>query len=269
MNRIAVIIPACIQVPEILDRFRENLRTLRHDSISRLIVLCNRLSLMHAEPLQAILSGEVTCPVEVVHDKERSVAGAWNRGIEIAMSHGIGIFLISAIDVAFHPTTIDELIRFGVDHPETPLWSATAHEDSRISTHRSVDACDFSCFMLRAATIRRHGWFDKEYKPAYFEDNDYVTRVVLDGFRPQQVLKARHTHQGSLTIKLDAEMAHHVRHWFGINEKRFMSKWRARSDRYDEISNSCWPTPFNSGKPTHWWPEQCRENYSCSSGIHE
>jgi len=266
---IAIIVPACLQVREIFEILRENIRSFRHDAVRTIIVLCNRLSLMQPSTLESLLSLEVGLPVQVVADKERSVAGAWNYGIELALKAGLEQFLITAVDVAFTRSTVDKLLEFGRSHGETDIWSGTETtlSDDGGQSHR--DACDFSCVMLRRGTIERHGWFDKEFKPAYFEDNDYVTRLVLNGNIPKQLLDARHFHQRSLTVRLDPEMAHHVGHWFGTNEARFHAKWRSKIDDYRLIAEICFKTPFNSGKPTNWWPEQMKVGYSPSAGIHE
>src|SRR6266850_7229285 len=82
---IAIIVPACLQVREIFEILRENIRSFRHDAVRTIIVLCNRLSLMQPSTLESLLSLEVGLPVQVVADKERSVAGAWNYGIELAL----------------------------------------------------------------------------------------------------------------------------------------------------------------------------------------
>lgn len=269
MKQVSIIISACIQIPALFDRFRENLRSFQHDRVGRIIVLCNRLSLMSAASLEAFLSTDVKCPVQVIHDKERSVAGAWNRGVEIAREARFDTHLITAVDVSFTQSTMTQLTHFEERHPEADIWSSWASQEIAAPGIESTDGCDFSCFMIRNRTIDTYGWFDKEYKPAYFEDNDYVTRVVIGGGAPKCAVAARHNHQGSLTIKVDPEMAHHVRHWFGINHGRFCAKWKTKTDNYSAIPNVCHKTPFNSNKPITWWPEQDRPGYSPAGGIHE
>lgn len=268
-NSVAVIIPACLQVQEILNKLCANIRTFPGRDIAQIILLCNRLSLMSPESLRILLSRVATCPVRVICDAERSVAGAWNRGIQLAMADGLESFLITAVDVAFSQNTLCELIRFGEMHPDVSVWSSSTEAcDNSINTE-CVDGCDFSCVMLRQSTVDMFGWFDKEYKPAYFEDNDYVTRVVVGGGSAKKVVRARHIHEGSLTIKADHEMAHHVAHWYGTNEARFMAKWGHKTDDSEEIRSMCYKSPYNSGKPLSWWPEQDRAGYSVSGGMHE
>lgn len=267
--QIAVIIPACLQQPALLHQFRENLRVLHHDAIARVIVVCNRLTLMQVPALEALLAQDLQSPIQVLHDKERSVAGAWNRGIELAMDAGISAFLVTAVDVELPTKTIDLLLRFGETRPDVGVWSSTPNQELSDCRDECVDRCDFSCFMLRKSTIERHGWFDKEYKPAYFEDNDYAVRLVLGNQPAQQVIAARHRHEGSLTIKLDSEMAHHVQSWFEKNRARYIEKWKVLTDNYLQICQLCHTTPYDSKRPLSWWPEQERAGYSPSGGIHE
>jgi hypothetical protein len=266
---IAVIVPVCLQVTPMLDRLRSNLCTFRHEAAARFVVLCNRLTLMSAPALEAMLTADLSAPVQVVHDRERSVAGAWNRGIELAAEAGLDPYLITAVDVAAGTGMIDALLHFGERRPDVPVWSSTASAKLAGAAEESLCRCDFSCFMLRRSTIARHGWFDREYRPAYFEDNDYGTRVVLSGLEPRQVLAARHLHEGSATIKVDPEMAAHVRHWFGHNQERFRAKWGTLSDDYPTIRRKCHGTPFGRGRALTWWPEQDREGYSASAGIYD
>jgi GT2 family glycosyltransferase len=167
------------------------------------------------------------------------------------------------------PDTIGCLLDFGNRHPEVAVWSATANDELRSCAAESVAGCDFSCFMLRRKTIEQHGWFDREYKPAYFEDNDYVTRVILGGGQVAKVVRARHQHDRSITIREDREMAHHVNHWFGHNRGRFLAKWRNLTDDYCQIPKACHASPFNTGRALHWWPEQDRNGYNVAGGIHD
>ncbi len=269
MSSLSLIVPVCLQVPAVLQELRRNLKTWQGGGLREILILCNRLTLMPREALQQILCAESPLPVRVIHDKERSVAGAWNHGIRLAVLGGADHFLITAVDVAFRTNTASVLSAFGERYPEIDLWSSTANNELENLFEESVDRCDFSCFMLRFNTIEKYGWFDREYKPAYFEDNDYVTRVVLGGGHPKQVRLARHVHTGSLTVRNDPEMAHHVNHWFGINSARFHTKWGVKTDDYKTIASVCNRTPNNSGRPLSWWQEQDRLGYEPDGGIHE
>jgi len=89
-----------------------------------------------------------------------------NRGIELASADGFQQFLITAVDVSFTRSTVDALLAFGDAYPQVDIWSSAAQDDPSDPALKSVPHCDFSCFMLRDSTIQRHGWFDREFKPA-------------------------------------------------------------------------------------------------------
>ncbi len=55
--------------------------------------------------------------------------------------------------------------------------------------------------------VAHRNMFDPNFRPAYFEDNDYYARVVLGGGRCRVVHAAQFFHHGSMTIKEDPEMA--------------------------------------------------------------
>lgn len=251
-----------------LDEFVSNLKSFRHDRLSRVYILCNRLSLMSPDDLRRRLEESCGVSPEVVHDKERSVAGAWNRGIELATADGLSTFLITSVDVRVRDQAIDRLLAFEEARPDVALWSGSA-DRGPVPKDELDDACDFSCFMLRSRTIETHGWFDREFTPAYYEDNDYVTRVVLGGGTPKKLLHAKHDHAVSLTIRADLDAARHVRLRFPHNKERFLQKWGAKTDSYSELCERCYSSPFQSGRILSWWPEQDREGYSPSGGIDE
>lgn len=269
MNEIAIIIPACIQNHDLYRMFCDNLKTFDHDAIGRIYVLCNRLTIMDSISLELLLQRKTSSPVEVICDKERSVAGAWNRGIQLAIEAGFTTFMVTAVDVAMTVSTINSLIRFKEAHPEVDMYSSFDMNTDYACQESDFEGSDFSCIMFNSDVISRHGWFDREYKPAYFEDNDYATRVVLGGGQLRIVKDAVHDHQGSMTIKLDSEMAHHVRHWFEINRKRFLDKWGRQTDVHSEMPSVCHSSPYQSGRPLGWWAEMDNQDYDVSGGIHD
>ena len=75
----------------------------------------------------------------------------------------------------------------------------------------------FNLFSVPRATAEKVGYFDENFYPAYFEDNDYVYRCRLAGARilnfgtnPRQedgreIPGLVFTHVGSQTIRSDAE----------------------------------------------------------------
>jgi hypothetical protein len=83
----------------------------------------------------------------VIADKERSVAGAFNRGIELAHNDGCNLFLLTCVDITFTNSTIEGLLSYKNDNPETLLWSG--QDTTPESADRgALDGCAVACSML-------------------------------------------------------------------------------------------------------------------------
>ena len=83
-------------------------------------------------------------------------------------------------------------------------------------------------------------------------------------------MPAQFFHNRSLTIRLDPEAAHHVRHWFEINMRRYRDKWGAAKmpASREEVLATCYAHPYNrSDKPLTWWPEQDAPGWTPFAGM--
>jgi GT2 family glycosyltransferase len=264
MMRLGIVMPVYLQQEALLELTCQSAASLRTAADATLYVVCNRLHVCTPEQLGQHLQREASVAVRVLHEPnvERSVAGAWNHGIGHALGEGADMVCVTGNDVIVEPDCLDRLIAFGADpvHAKIAVWSGVNVRDQPQPDPSLVaDGCDFACFVLRRQTIERHGWFDAGYKPAYAEDNDYYTRVVLGGEDCRVVCAARFYHHGSMTIRLDPEAAHHVRHWFEANLRRYREKWGAATmpSTRAEVLRDCYRHPYNdASKPLDWWPGQ-------------
>lgn len=258
--KLAIITPVVLQNAVLFDATIEAVRHFitRHDAT--LYLICNRLHICQPEVLRSALERHFTGAVRIAHEPgvERSVAGAWNHGCKLALADGTDYIAIAANDTKLRPGCLDVLVDYG-KRGGADLWSGISYNgrDNIDSSHES-DGADFSCFMFRPQTLVKHGWFDPNYRPAYFEDNDYYGRVVLGGGCCRMVHAAQFFHHGSMTVREDAEMAHHVRFWFEKNREYFARKWGVAQPQ-----NSCagvleryYRHPFNdASKPLSWFPD--------------
>src|SRR5262249_28026799 len=202
----------------------EHLKTQHEAS---LYVVCNRLHVCVPEVLHANLQACFAGCVFIIHEPgvERSVAGSWNKGCQLAVSDGMDYIAVVANDTCLRPDCLDLLVHYG-EHGDADLWSGISYNNrSGIDPSLVTDGADFTCFMIRPSTIQKHGWFDSNFKPAYFEDNDYYARIVLGDGECHVVHAAQFYHHGSMTIRNDPEMAYHVNYWFGRNQAYFARKW--------------------------------------------
>jgi hypothetical protein len=195
---------------------------------------------------------------QVIDEGDKHVPGGWNCGIVEALKVHADFVLVIANDVTVDDGFLEELVTFGMEaSPKVAIWSGIARNLYKPTFGRKEEGiCDFSAFMVRPQTIEKHGWFDENFKPAYFEDNDYHARVTLGGDTAGMIHDAHFHHVKSMTIQEDAEQAHHVNAWHGKNRDYFAAKWGVTVPAGSEkdILRLYYPSPFNvPGRPLHWW----------------
>jgi GT2 family glycosyltransferase len=137
------------------------------------------------------------------------VAAAWNW---LMVEAGDAHVIISNDDTAFAPDTIARLMDAAERTPDAGTVSA-------------IDGQKFSLFYLRRMCYDAVGPFDEAFYPAYFEDNDYVQRMTLGGWRaiaaPSDV-----QHQASSTRAAMSEEAQARSHQaFRRCAAYFVAKW--------------------------------------------
>jgi len=257
--KLAIVMPVVLQTEALLALTQEAVSHLTSRHTTVLYVVCNRLHVRVPQILQSDLQARFRGQVVVVHEPgvERSVAGAWNKGCELALADGADYVVIVANDTRLREDCLDKLIEFG-ERGVADLWSAISFNNrNQIDPNETADGADFSCFMIRPGTLQRHGFFDPNYRPAYFEDNDYYGRVVLGGGECRVVHGAQFFHHGSMTVREDAEMAHHVSYWFGKNRTYFSKKWGVAQpeNSREGVLFHYYRHPFNDpDKPLSWFP---------------
>jgi GT2 family glycosyltransferase len=257
--KLAIVMPVVLQNEVLMTMTEEAVSHLqtRHNAV--LYVVCNRLHVRVPEVLCSDLQSRFRGRVVVVHEPgvERSVAGAWNKGCELALADDANYIAVVANDTRLREDCLDKLIEFG-ERDETDLWSGISFNNrTQIDPNQTTDGADFSCYMIRAATLQKHGFFDLNYRPAYFEDNDYYGRVVLGGGKCRVVHSAQFFHHGSMTVRQDPQMAHHVNYWFAKNRAYFSRKWGVAhpENSHQGVLRHYYRHPFNdANKPLTWFP---------------
>jgi GT2 family glycosyltransferase len=258
---VAIIMPVILQNEALLEVTLDAVAHLTTKYTASLYVVPNRLHVRVPEELKTALEERFAGMVRVLHEPgvERSVAGAWNHGCQQARADGADYLAMVANDTRLREDCLDSLVEYG-ERGVADLWSAISYNNRQaIDPSSETDGADFSCFMIRPQTLDRHGLFDPHFRPAYFEDNDYYGRVVLGGGRCRVVHSAQFLHHGSMTVRHDAEMAHHVQHWFGKNQDYFRRKWGvAQPENSSEgVLRRYYRHPFND--PTRalsWFPPE-------------
>lgn len=147
------------------------------------------------------------------------VSKGWNAGlkrsIEVECDHAI----ILNDDVILRPGTIEKIAY----DSKADLVSATNLRDDEV--HNGYDSHpDFSCFAVRPAEfVERFGWFDENFSPAYFEDNDMARRMIISGGVYTRDLSAGMMHKGSVTQNMDGPVV--TSQMFERNREYYIRKW--------------------------------------------
>jgi GT2 family glycosyltransferase len=185
---------------------------------------------------------EEILPVIIPNWQENiGVSGGWNVGLQIAKENGAETTIISNDDVTFLPGTIKKLVA-GIETCD--LLSATNYKHSNEQLTGFDEHPDFSCFIVKTLDfIDKFGWFDENFRPAYFEDNDMAYRIKLLGGRYARDLGAGMIHEGSVTQNMDGNpvvtspmfeknRAYYVKKWGGQpGEEKFLNAFNG--EQYD------------------------------------
>lgn len=169
-----------------------------------------------------------------------SLAKAWNEGTKQAFEEGNDFVLIINDDAFVEPNTIDKLVSVlqATDHL---LVSATERPNNQ-SVH-------FSCFMVGWGIFEEVGFFDENFKPIYFEDNDFIYRMRLLGVKFTAVKDAFFEHKGSQSLKNKRLVGQGPQHdkEFEANQAYYIKKWGGMPGK--EI----YTTPLNNGGSVKEW----------------
>lgn len=104
----------------------------------------------------------------------------------------------------------------------------------------------FTAFGMSREVVEKVGFFDENFHPAYYEDNDYIYRCKLAGV-PLEVLPTGMTHRVSSTLTTSQLYRDQNSRTFPENARYFTKKWGAYP--YHEVYTS----PFNEGGDLRSW----------------
>jgi GT2 family glycosyltransferase len=142
--------------------------------------------------------------------------------------------------------------------PRAPWWALVGFDIvfapgdlARLATHMETVGGvallgTFSAFGIDRAAVERVGWFDENFIPAYYEDNDFDYRCRLAGV-PLTGLPAGLSHTISSTISAGHVYVAENGRTFSANAAYYERKWggHPRSERYT--------TPFDEGGDHRVW----------------
>ena len=172
-----------------------------------------------------------------VRQQERNigVAASWNFIIKMGMGWGHEIIFIGSMDTFLRPGALRAALDALLKEPSAGVWH--------------INCWNF--FVVTLETVKRVGWFDENFYPAYEEDVDYSYRCSLAGVPRMNVEGPGADHVGSATLGSNPEYAAKSQHThFQWNRTHYMMKWGGYID--GEVHKS----PYGrDDKDWRWWPD--------------
>lgn len=175
------------------------------------------------------LNGEHFTPyIQNNWDENIGVAAAWNIFLDKAIQDQIDLLIISNDDIVFNPGSFSSIKNAWLNKPDDCILMGTSTDGSVEFTKESVA---YFCFALNPAdALREIGYFDqKNFIPAYFEDDDYSYRIKLSQYSEYGYRGFFVEHAGSVTQFWNGEEDRVVSHeQFEANRNRYIEKWGGR-----------------------------------------
>lgn len=170
--------------------------------------------------------------------ENQCLSSAWNEGLEWSLKRHHSFSLIINDDILFSPQCIDNMVASFLKLETTNQCVMITGNNVRglfddpyeiFSYATDVKAYqenpDFACFMVRPTIVYRVGFFDENFTPAYFEDNDYHYRIRLAGLNAFNNVSAPYFHYGSQTQNAVASMPVVHPFAFDLNHSYYRDKW--------------------------------------------
>lgn len=171
---------------------------------------------------------------EVIVNDKNNLSKAWNKGIKRAIELHYKYVLLSNLDVILHHGCVKSLYsKIAKSHglisaTYTTSFNATmATVDDELPHLVPVKHGDgsFSCYLLDVEAYKKVGEFDENFNPAYFEDNDYLERIWIAGYKPERLQTATYYHFVQGTVKNNEEDAKAYPVYMQNNLEYFKEKW--------------------------------------------
>lgn len=196
------------------------------------------------------------------------VGPAWNLGMMFAFySLKVDRVIICNNDILARPDTVPNLLNFAIKNDAgfvtayniAPLCKTAKEFPGFIVPDPEVTEShpDFSFFMVSrhfAETLCKsesnleplRGFFDPNFAPAYFEDNDYHRRCTLNNLKCLKTHSAPYYHIQSQTKKSSLNTAAMVKETYVKNFYYYATKWGG--DRGNETFEFPFDKPYDAFK---------------------
>ena len=211
MSYVPVLGVPILNRPDLLDKMLDSIDV----TVGQIIVVDNGGVVSDRPPTHVIRPG-----------RNLGVAASWNLIIKSAPR--AAWWFLPNFDVEFHPGDLARL----AEHMDSVGGVALLPT--------------FEAFALTSEAVERVGWFDENFHPAYFEDNDFDYRCRLSGVSLIG-LPASTRHEASATIRSSSTFSLENARTYPANAAYYQRKWGG--PQHQEV----YTTPFNEGGDHRSW----------------
>lgn len=195
----------------------------------------------------------------------KPLSAAWNDGLQWSAERHHSFTLIMNDDIVLSPDTIDHMVDSFIELEQSSLvcmvtaCNIRGHgndvnpfdvlELKSPQGRNFSENPDFACFMVRPTITKAVGWFDENFAPAYFEDNDYHRRILISGRKAYSDNNALMFHYGSQTQNANSFPVV-PSFQFELNRAYYINKWGG------EPGHECFDRPYDNVTLNHsdWAP---------------
>jgi len=143
-------------------------------------------------------------------DQNLSVAGSWNRLCQ---------YIFAKSEYAL---ILNDDVYLGRKEFEIEMLLNQHYADLYLSM------CEWSVFIIPKKTYIKIGMFDEDFSPAYYEDNDYMYRLKINGKRPFKIPFLNPiVYKNSATIEKEPSILAYSK----ANKSRYIAKWGGEPDK--------------------------------------
>lgn len=167
--------------------------------------------------------------ITYIENDENCLAKAWNLGLrEIFKNHDFAV-VTGNDSILPTKTQLDSMIECLGKNPLYGIVSAIPK--GMVGGDKPIKHGDgsFSLFAISKKTFEDVGGFDEDFKPAYFEDNDYLERLWQKGYTPRQ-LDIVYYHIFQATMKYGDEIKRSYGEYMNKNLELFRKKYGKTPD---------------------------------------
>lgn len=176
-----------------------------------------------AELINCFQGEDVRFIVEPNWKNNIGVSKSWNKFIDKALDYNYNMLIVANDDVTFTLDSFYALVRAWLDRPDDVMLVSGVGHDISEGYH---DSPNYSFFAIDPRqNITDVGYFDENFTPAYFEDNDHHYRVRLAEKRAVCYSGARIEHKGSQTQNHDPKKPVVTSEMFEKNRAYYIDKW--------------------------------------------